>query len=71
MSEISFVHMCSSHILEGEFSANESTMPYVQEMKRVFADLYVTLLCKVLKLMPTVSAKTVNKTENAANFVDS
>lgn len=63
--------MCSSHILEGELSANESTMRYVQEMKRVFADLYVTLLCKVLKLTPTVSAKTVKKTETAADFVDS
>lgn len=44
MKEISFVHMCSSHTLGGEFSANESALRSVQELNRLFADLYVMLL---------------------------
>lgn len=71
MSEISFVYMCSSHILGGEFSANESTIQYGQEMKRIFADLYMTLLCKMLTLTPAVSANTVKKMGNSTNLVDS
>lgn len=43
MNEIS-VHMRSSHTLGGEFSADESAIRSVQEMKRLFADLYVMLL---------------------------